>query len=61
MYLIKIINISLSSNSFLEEGGTIFTFEGTGKGCSLKCVIKVHNPQFYWKVCIVTMILTLFV
>ncbi|MED6194134.1 hypothetical protein PIB30_025690 [Stylosanthes scabra] len=35
----------------LEEGGTMFTFEGTNmKKCPLKCVIRIHNPQFYWKV-----------
>ncbi|XP_038722458.1 tuberculostearic acid methyltransferase UfaA1-like isoform X1 [Tripterygium wilfordii] len=34
----------------LEEGGTIFTFDGTGKRCSLKTVLRVHSPQFYWKV-----------
>ncbi|OMO95382.1 Mycolic acid cyclopropane synthase [Corchorus olitorius] len=34
----------------LEEGGTMFTFEGSSTKCSLKTVIRVHNPQFYWKV-----------
>ncbi|PPR91994.1 hypothetical protein GOBAR_AA28692 [Gossypium barbadense] len=34
----------------LEEGGTMFTFEGTSNKCSLKTVIKVHSPHFYWKV-----------
>ncbi|KAI5649663.1 hypothetical protein M9H77_35668 [Catharanthus roseus] len=34
----------------LEEGGTIFTFEGTNKKSSLKVTIRVHSPQFYWKV-----------
>ncbi|KAK0607452.1 hypothetical protein LWI29_015298 [Acer saccharum] len=34
----------------VEEGGTMFTFEGTGKNCHLKIVLRVHNPQFYWKV-----------
>ncbi|KAH1191716.1 Tuberculostearic acid methyltransferase UfaA1 [Glycine max] len=34
----------------LEEGGTMFTFEGTGKNCGLKSVLRVHDPQFYWKV-----------
>ncbi|XP_057985391.1 uncharacterized protein LOC110657936 [Hevea brasiliensis] len=33
-----------------EEGGTSFIFEGTSKKCSLKVVMRVHNPQFYWKV-----------
>ncbi|XP_040365275.1 tuberculostearic acid methyltransferase UfaA1 [Rosa chinensis] len=34
----------------LEEGGTVFTFEGSKKDCSLKSVLKVHSPHFYWKV-----------
>ncbi|CAI9118090.1 OLC1v1019608C1 [Oldenlandia corymbosa var. corymbosa] len=34
----------------LEEGGTMFTFEGTTKKNFLKVSIKVHTPQFYWKV-----------
>ncbi|KAH9681790.1 Amino oxidase domain-containing protein [Citrus sinensis] len=37
-------------HSFLEEGGTIFTFEGAQKNCPLKTVLRIHNPQFYWKV-----------
>ncbi|XVE81902.1 hypothetical protein DITRI_Ditri15bG0103400 [Diplodiscus trichospermus] len=42
--------ISTGSVILLEEGGTMYTFEGTSKKCSLKTVIKVHNPHFYWKV-----------
>ncbi|KAJ8763938.1 hypothetical protein K2173_003720 [Erythroxylum novogranatense] len=42
--------ISTGCLILLEEGGTIFTFEGTGKRCSLKTILKVHNPQFYWKI-----------
>ncbi|XP_049360891.1 uncharacterized protein LOC125825610 [Solanum verrucosum] len=34
----------------LEEGGKIFTFQGTEKKCSLKVSLRVHNTQFYWKV-----------
>lgn len=34
----------------LEEGGTIFTFEGIKKKCLLKATIRIHSPQFYWKV-----------
>ncbi|GAY45450.1 hypothetical protein CUMW_089570 [Citrus unshiu] len=36
--------------SLLEEGGTIFTFEGTLRNSPLKTVLRIHNPQFYWKV-----------
>ncbi|KAK8571930.1 hypothetical protein V6N13_047559 [Hibiscus sabdariffa] len=42
--------ISTGSVILLEEGGTMFTFEGTNKKCSLKTVIKVHSAHFYWKV-----------
>ncbi|KAL3339576.1 hypothetical protein AABB24_028263 [Solanum stoloniferum] len=34
----------------LEEGGTIFTFQGTERKCSLKVSLRVHSTQFYWKV-----------
>ncbi|MCE3051078.1 cfs1-like protein [Datura stramonium] len=34
----------------LEEGGTIFTFQGTEKKCSLKVLLRIHSTQFYWKV-----------
>ncbi|KAL5068299.1 hypothetical protein RYX36_019186 [Vicia faba] len=42
--------ITTGSLTLLEEGGTMFTFEGTGKKCSPKTVLRVHNPQFYWKI-----------
>ncbi|KAJ6689220.1 hypothetical protein OIU85_005604 [Salix viminalis] len=42
--------ISIGCLILLEEGGTVFTFEGTSKKCSLKTVLKVHSPQFYWKI-----------
>ncbi|KAH9648724.1 Amino oxidase domain-containing protein [Citrus sinensis] len=41
--------ISTGSMILLEEGGTIFTFEGTRKNCHLKTVLRIHSPQFYWK------------
>ncbi|GJR53767.1 reverse transcriptase domain-containing protein [Tanacetum coccineum] len=34
----------------LEECGTMFRFEGTSKESCLKAYVKVHDPQFYWKV-----------
>lgn len=37
-------------DSLLEEGGGILTFEGSEKRCTWKTVIRIHNPQFYWKV-----------
>uniref|UniRef100_A0A2C9WAH2 Cyclopropane-fatty-acyl-phospholipid synthase n=1 Tax=Manihot esculenta TaxID=3983 RepID=A0A2C9WAH2_MANES len=33
-----------------EADGTDLTFEGSGTKCSLKVHLKIHNPQFYWKV-----------
>lgn len=37
-------------NSLLEEGGKIFRFEGTNKKSNLKVILRVHKPEFYWKV-----------
>ncbi|TMW87173.1 hypothetical protein EJD97_020330 [Solanum chilense] len=34
----------------LEEGGTIFTFQGTDRKCSLKVLLRIHSTKFYWKV-----------
>ncbi|XP_047180065.1 uncharacterized protein LOC124846764 isoform X3 [Vigna umbellata] len=35
--------------TLLEEGGTMFNFEGTGGKGILKSVLRIHSPQFYWK------------
>ncbi|KAK1307704.1 hypothetical protein QJS10_CPA09g01967 [Acorus calamus] len=43
-------HISIGCLTLLEEGGTIFDFEGTKGKTSPKSVLKVHNPMFYWKV-----------
>uniref|UniRef100_A0A2N9H4D7 RNA-directed DNA polymerase n=1 Tax=Fagus sylvatica TaxID=28930 RepID=A0A2N9H4D7_FAGSY len=42
--------ISAGCLILLEEGGTIVTLEGDRRKCSLTIVLKVLNPQFYWKV-----------
>ncbi|XP_075653327.1 uncharacterized protein LOC142623758 [Castanea sativa] len=42
--------ISAGCLILLEEGGTTLTFEGDKRKCRLKIVLKVNNPQFYWKV-----------
>ncbi|XP_026387753.1 uncharacterized protein LOC113282864 [Papaver somniferum] len=42
--------ISTGSLILLEDGGTVYTFEGTKGKCHLKSVLRVHNPQFYWKI-----------
>ncbi|KAM5553303.1 hypothetical protein ABKV19_025491 [Rosa sericea] len=44
--------ISTGCLILFEEGGTMLTFEGSSKDCSLKSVLKVHSPQFYWKILI---------
>ncbi|XP_014515508.1 uncharacterized protein LOC106773321 [Vigna radiata var. radiata] len=36
--------------TLLEEGGTMFNFEGTGGKGIVKSVLRIHSPQFYWKV-----------
>ncbi|KAM0945006.1 putative cyclopropane-fatty-acyl-phospholipid synthase [Dioscorea sansibarensis] len=42
--------IVIGSLTLLEEGGTIFVFEGKDGERSIKSAFKVHNPLFYWKV-----------
>ncbi|KAK4775674.1 hypothetical protein SAY87_023635 [Trapa incisa] len=42
--------IATGSVTFLEEGGTIFTFEGSRIKCPLRVTLRIHSPQFYWKV-----------
>ncbi|KAF9586852.1 hypothetical protein IFM89_039927, partial [Coptis chinensis] len=36
--------------TLLEDGGTIFSFQGDNMKCRLETVLRVHNLQFYWKV-----------
>ncbi|GLT42101.1 hypothetical protein SLA2020_161210 [Shorea laevis] len=52
LYVIKFLRDYISTGCviLLEEGGTIFTYEGNNTKCSLRTAMKVHNPQFYWKV-----------
>ncbi|KAG1361485.1 putative Cyclopropane fatty acid synthase [Cocos nucifera] len=42
--------VSTGCLTFLEEGGTIFVFEGTNKKSCVKSILKIHDPLFYWKV-----------
>ncbi|OMP01710.1 Mycolic acid cyclopropane synthase [Corchorus capsularis] len=42
--------ISTGCIILLEEGGRTFTFKGSMEKCSLKTVLRVHSPQFYWKI-----------
>ncbi|XP_039122010.1 LOW QUALITY PROTEIN: uncharacterized protein LOC120258614 [Dioscorea cayenensis subsp. rotundata] len=42
--------IVIGSLTLLEEGGTIFVFEGEDKIRQIKSFSKVHDPLFYWKV-----------
>ncbi|KAM6557456.1 hypothetical protein CsatB_004475 [Cannabis sativa] len=52
LFVTKFLTKFITAGCFiiLEEGGTVFTFEGNTKICSHKVAIKVHNPQFYWKI-----------
>lgn len=34
----------------LEDGGTIFQFEGNDRRCDKKTVLRIHQPSFYWKI-----------
>ncbi|XP_064992164.1 uncharacterized protein LOC103974893 isoform X3 [Musa acuminata AAA Group] len=42
--------ISTGCLTLLEEGGTIYVFEGTSKKNCYKSVLRVHHPLFYWKI-----------
>ncbi|XP_010529627.1 PREDICTED: uncharacterized protein LOC104806424 isoform X2 [Tarenaya hassleriana] len=42
--------ISTGCVILLEDGGTVFKFGGKHPKCSLKSVVKIHSPKFYWKV-----------
>ncbi|WVZ64255.1 hypothetical protein U9M48_013805, partial [Paspalum notatum var. saurae] len=45
--------ISIGNLSFvhsIHEGGATFSFGKACEKCHLKSVIRVHDPQFYWKV-----------
>ncbi|KAL8139608.1 LOW QUALITY PROTEIN: hypothetical protein V2J09_005629 [Rumex salicifolius] len=35
----------------IEDGGEVLTCQGTIMKSAPKVLIRVHNPQFYWKVC----------
>ncbi|XP_073159489.1 uncharacterized protein [Henckelia pumila] len=34
----------------LDDGGTTLAFEGTTRKSLLKVLLRIHSPQFYWKV-----------
>lgn len=42
--------ISTGCLTLLEDGGTIFTFQGPEEKSHLKSVLRIHSPSFYWKV-----------
>ncbi|CAN8258369.1 unnamed protein product [Cochlearia groenlandica] len=42
--------ISTGCVTVLEEGGSVYTFQGKDPRCDLKSIIKIHSPKFYWKV-----------
>ncbi|CAL4924119.1 unnamed protein product [Urochloa decumbens] len=42
--------ITIGNLRILEEGGTAFSFGKACEKCHIKSVMRVHDPQFYWKV-----------
>ncbi|MQM15712.1 hypothetical protein Taro_048662 [Colocasia esculenta] len=42
--------IVAGSMILLEDGGTIFEFEGIDKKSTKKAVLRIHDPLFYWKI-----------
>uniref|UniRef100_A0ACD5YZW2 Uncharacterized protein n=1 Tax=Avena sativa TaxID=4498 RepID=A0ACD5YZW2_AVESA len=42
--------ISIGNLILVEEGGSVFSFGKTCDKCSVKCVMRLHDPSFYWKV-----------
>ncbi|KAJ6356269.1 hypothetical protein OIU78_004390 [Salix suchowensis] len=52
LFVTKYLGSHISTDRLIleEEGGETLTFEGTSKKYNLEAVLKVHNPQFYWKV-----------
>ncbi|GFQ06506.1 probable fatty acid methyltransferase [Phtheirospermum japonicum] len=42
--------IAIGCITLLEDGGTMFVFEGTRKTSPLKVCLRIHSPQFYWKI-----------
>ncbi|KAG7026046.1 ufaA1, partial [Cucurbita argyrosperma subsp. argyrosperma] len=42
--------ISIGSLTIMEEGGRMFTIKGIDDKFLPKVVLRVHNPQFYWKI-----------
>ncbi|KAF3457852.1 hypothetical protein FNV43_RR02512 [Rhamnella rubrinervis] len=52
LFVTRFLRYYISSGCLilLEEGGTMFTFEGSTKRCPLRTVLRVHSPLFYWKI-----------
>ncbi|GFP84761.1 probable fatty acid methyltransferase [Phtheirospermum japonicum] len=42
--------IAIGCITLLEDGGTMFVFEGKRKTSPLKVYLRIHSPQFYWKI-----------
>ncbi|KAJ1288402.1 hypothetical protein BS78_02G086800 [Paspalum vaginatum] len=41
--------ISIGYLSIIEEGGNTFSFGKACEKCNIKSVMRIHDPQFYWK------------
>ncbi|XP_044968567.1 uncharacterized protein LOC123428428 [Hordeum vulgare subsp. vulgare] len=42
--------VSIGNLTFVEEGGSVFSFGKACDKCHVKSVMRVHDPLFYWKV-----------
>ncbi|XVF28547.1 hypothetical protein REPUB_Repub15cG0039100 [Reevesia pubescens] len=51
-YVTKFLQQFISTGCIIlkEEDGTVLTFKGNMEKCCLEVVLKVQNPQFYWKI-----------
>ncbi|EMS47377.1 Cyclopropane-fatty-acyl-phospholipid synthase [Triticum urartu] len=41
--------VSIGNLTFVEEGGSVFSFGKACDKCRIKSVMRVHDPLFYWK------------
>ncbi|PWA66253.1 hypothetical protein CTI12_AA328320 [Artemisia annua] len=52
LFLVRFLQDHIATGTLilLEDGGTMFTFEGTRKKNPLRVCVRVHSPQFYLKI-----------
>uniref|UniRef100_A0A453ACY8 Uncharacterized protein n=1 Tax=Aegilops tauschii subsp. strangulata TaxID=200361 RepID=A0A453ACY8_AEGTS len=49
--------VTIGNMTILEEGGTMFSFGEVDKKCLVKTVLRVHDPLFYWKVRLLSLLI----